>query len=96
MPNLKRAAVTSESTSPRPTPSCLKKAKEWVSLGDDENFVTAPRLDAQDELLKDALEEDKDNLDQDESMLNMAREIRLEAVLASRRTLFRIRRRTEK
>ena len=69
---------------------------EWVSLGDDENFVTAPRLDAQDELLKDALEEDKDNLDQDESMLNMAREIRLEAVLASRRTLFRIRRRTEK
>ena len=58
--------------------------------------MTAPRLDAQDELLKDALEEDKDNLDQDESMLNMAREIRLEAVLASRRTLFRIRRRTEK
>ena len=37
-------------------------AKEWVSLEDDQNFVAALRLDAQDDILKNALEKDKDDV----------------------------------
>ena len=68
-------------------------AKEWVSLEDDEDFAAAPRLDAQDDILKDALEEE----DRTTHRLfpTMARKVRLEAVLAPQ-TMFPLRRRTQK